>query len=200
MDRGDRGPRDGPEESRPIRDAWDGATDALERAALATFNPLFYRLRSTLRFRRGGYREAPARGAHLSPTMSLWIGGDRSRALAERYDVGPMHAHLHLGSYALALLRLDLLDLVAARAPDLVAPHAGGTLRLLDVGAKNFDSAIALERFFRTRVAPPSLTGIEIDAFRVYRGLHSRADVAHYYLSLLPAAVPPHRYLAGDVL
>lgn len=94
----------------------------------------------------------------------------------------------------------------ALRIDDPSEEHQPGTasepLRVLDIGSKNFEAAPAIHRVLRRETGgrPVRLTGIEIDAHRVYRSLHSRADVARYYLSLIPEPRPGHRYLAADFL
>ncbi|MBI3391951.1 MAG: hypothetical protein HY039_02050 [Nitrospirae bacterium] len=70
----------------------------------------------------------------------------------------------------------------------------------IDAGCKNFFYAFGLfrflERFRKHGTRKTTLTGYEIDAFRVYTDLRSRADHARGYASFLPGA----RFVAGDFL
>lgn len=93
----------------------------------------------------------------------------------------------------------DALDLMAALEVALgqlpaVLPNP---LRVLDVGAKTWHYVRGIHALLRLRGGGPRdlrLTGVEIDAFRVYRDLHSRWDWAHWHASTCPGT----SYLAMD--
>ncbi len=153
-------------------------------------NPAAYALRQRIAFRRGGYREGPLDLSRVSPRLREQLQGSRAQELAAKYAV-PMHTLSH-AAYTKSLFACDVLDRLHTIAP-IVLP----TGNLLDIGCKNFETAPGLFRAARTLSSHEiDLTGVEIDAYPVYRNLHSRADAAHYYLSLLPGE---HRYLPDDV-
>lgn len=153
-------------------------------------NPFTFAVRNALRFRRAGYREGPLDLASLSPSLRADLTSPRARALEARFGLGAYKPRLGHAAYTKSLFALDVLERIPALAPV-------DSLRLLDIGAKNFEAAPGLHGFAsRLSYAFPSLTGVEIDAYPIYRNLYSRADAAHYYLSLLPGE---HRYVAGDI-
>lgn len=190
----------------PIRtplELFGDARDRLEEVCLALANPGFFWLRNRLRFRRSGYSESPTAQAEPAACFRDWLSGDRPHDLERDYDIGPYRTRMTRASFAATLTFLDALDRVRLQSPILGEWHPDGdALQALDIGCKNFDSAPAIHSFLvrSTGVAEGvvRLTGIEVDAYRIYRSLHSRADVADYYLGLLPDA--DHRYVAGDFL
>ena len=121
---------------------------------------------------------------------------DRIRDLEGRYDLAPLKARSRLRTYLENLYLLDLLE----------AAHRGWTGNYgeaaigIDAGCKNFFYAFGLFRFLeRFRIHGTrkiTLTGYEIDAYRVYTDLRSRADHARGYASFLPGT----RFVAGDFL
>lgn len=188
----DRGDREDAEGQR-ARDDGAGTSFAqrVECALLALANPVFFALRSRLRFRRGGYRET--RATPLTDPVALETlrrcGLD---GVIERMSEPTLATTLHV---------VDLLEAVFTRHP----PPSSSPLRVLDVGCKNFEVAPALLASLATRGVRRDaieLTGIELDAYRVYAGGHSRADAATYFLELAAKAGfgGAHRFIAGDVL
>ncbi len=59
-------------------------------------------------------------------------------------------------------------------------------LRIADVGTRTFSIAPVLDRVFRELGFEPEIHGIEIDAFRRFSNLHSRADYGNYYARKIP--------------
>lgn len=174
-----------------------------EMAALRVLNPFFYAIRQRVRFRRSGYREEPRGGSPLPAGVTDQLRSDRANRLAGLFDLKALQQSLSEASWAKTLHHCDRIDRLVALG---ALPAIPTSIHLLDIGAKNFDSAPGLFfGFRRTDGGAPRrvrMTGIEIDPHRVYRNLHSRADAANYYLSLLP---PPgggeqHRYLGIDLL
>lgn len=79
--------------------------------------------------------------------------------------------------HTLALTNYQYLDLLdRARHQFLWQPEPG--THLIDVGSKNFYYAPALHAFFQ----PQSLTGIEVEGYRLYQDGHSRFDYAMAYI------------------
>lgn len=179
--------------SDPQRSPWTEAVADIESMLLTVFNPVFFHLRNAIRFRRPGYSEsrehppeerleleiaARAGFARLAPDLSEWS----------------WRANLHV---------YDLLSQILDRAPPARTARTKGAA-VLDIGSKNFEYALGMLGALRDRYEDPvALTGIELDAYRVYRGMHSRFDAAEYFLDLSASLFrdsPRGRYLAGNVL
>lgn len=206
-----------------LRETLEDGQVWLESRALTAANPLFFALRRRLAFRRRGYAESPRSDARPAPEVAAWMGSPRALDVSTRFELGDFRERLSPATYATVHQFADLLDAIfdqvralgmaiAPAGPD-DTPHTGGPgeatgdggppLRALDIGSKNFDAAPAIHRVLRRETGglrPICLTGIEIDAHRVYRSLHSRKDVADYYLSLITEPEAPHRFLAADYL
>jgi SAM-dependent methyltransferase len=118
----------------------------------------------------------------------------RERELRDRYGLGGLYADSPVLTYERNLWALDLLERGLLPLPR----RDGAVLRVLDVGSKDFAYAPALDAFFRVRTgaAQVALTGVELDAYRRYTNLHTRADHAAWHIRNLPAA----RYVPGSVL
>ncbi len=153
-------------------------------------NAFFFRLRQRVRWQRGPFieRNEPKDSLHGHPAS------ERIRDLETRYALAALKARSRLSTYLENLYLLDLLE----------AAHRGWTGSYgeaaigIDAGCKNFFYAFGLFRFLeRFRIHGTrrvTLTGYEIDAFRVYTDLRSRADHALGYVSFLPGT----RFVAGD--
>jgi hypothetical protein len=152
-------------------------------------NRLLLRSRSNLRFRRAGYEERGEAGIPLSETES---------DLEIRYQLSRYRLKLHPYVYRKNLATLWHLEQMrvheAVSERDKVC-----SLTILEAGCQDFDRIPALEAFYaKSSEKSFAVTGVEVDPFPILRDLHSRADKASYYLSLLP--VPhAHHYEAGDV-
>lgn len=187
-----------------LRDSIEESQTWLQERLLAAANPVFFRLRRSIGFRRRGYAESPAEGPAPHPSMRAWLDGPAARELIRAHALEPLVEKLSRESFAAVCRFTSLLrETLDATDIDAIRPNEDGSLPALDIGAKNFEVAPAihavLTRLSGSPVAP-TLTGIEIDAYRVYRSLHSRHDAACYYLSLLPGGLARHRFVAGDLL
>ncbi len=155
-------------------------------------NSFFFRLRETIRWQRGPFveRNEPKESLRDHPAS------DRIRDLEGRYDLAPLKARSRLRTY---LENLYLLDLLEASHRGWTGDYGEAAIGI-DAGCKNFFYAFGLFRFlerFRTHgTRRVTLTGYEIDAYRVYTDLRSRADYARGYASFLPGT----RFVAGDFL
>ncbi|MCC7171317.1 MAG: hypothetical protein IT459_12780 [Planctomycetes bacterium] len=180
-------------DDRRARDGGAGMSFAqrVECALRALANPVFFALRSRLRFRRAGYRET--RETPLTDPVAI--------ATLQRFGLTDLTERMRASTLATTLHVVDLLDAVFERH----APPTATPLRVLDVGSKNFEVAPALLASLaahRGRRDAIELTGIELDAYRVYADGHSRADAAAYFLALAAEVGlgRSHRFIAGDVL
>lgn len=183
----------------------------LKMQALACANPLFFALRNRVAFRRAGYEEDPSDERGLTAATRPMLASARATQLTERYALESIRLRITPLTFLNAIHYIDILDQLFAKMPELRDALPGEDsvpIDVLDIGAKNFESALALGPVFRSaRVGAGErgevrLTGVEIDAYRVYRSRHSRADVAIYYLSLVerPESGSPHRFLPEDLL
>jgi hypothetical protein len=134
--------------------------------------PLFA-LRRHLNFSRSNYSERPV----LTLTNLSINQKDHIAFLKKEYNVN-FESHLNeihsLESYHLLHLLHTTIQKLSWQ------PHKAQNL--VDVGSKNFFYANALYSFFK----PNRLTGIEIDAFRLYPNLHTRFSSAQYYIKNTP--------------
>lgn len=186
------------QDSNEARMSLADAVDAFETFVLRLINPLCYPLRNALKFKRRGYRESPETPPALPEALAGKMHSHRAQELEQCYGLETFADRLSPQTLLYTLFYLELLEQVDRTAKlRAVLPKA---LRVLDIGAKNFDTALALDRFLREgSTRSLALTGVEIDAWRIYRNWHSRYDAAQYYLSLLDGR-DAHRYLAEDFL
>lgn len=133
------------------------------------------RLSERLRLSRGLYRETPARRlSNLTPRQE-----ERAHELRERYQ-SPFEQRCNRRTSLVNYEYLDMLDR-AWRAWGDTVPIGRD---LCDVGCASFSYAEALQAFF----LPRSLTGVEIEGYRLFRNGHSRIDYAKGYLAAIPGA------------
>lgn len=204
-----------------MKQGFEAIRTGLEMALLAVLNPIFFRLRSAIRFRRAGYEEAPEPLDRVSESLRESLASTRADQLRTQYDLARFEPRLRRESFISVLYFADLLDSIfnasellnESRWPKPEGGEPAPQLRILDIGSKNFECAPALasvvgRRLGDSRAGGLTLAGIELDAFRIYRNFHSRADVGHYFSRLAGDAnqrgsekeTRSHRYIAGDLL
>lgn len=172
---------------------------SLLRSAWDTANRVFFNLRCRLQWQRRGYREIPESKEDLFGNLPAPLAKRAATLATElraRYQLASLYAAASRLNYLENLFLLDLFDQAWSEAA-LTLPAAP---RILDVGAKNWYYVRAVYQFFQYQGQrePRSihLTGIELDAYRVYADWHSRYDYAVAYMQGLPDC----RYLVGDFL
>jgi hypothetical protein len=109
------------------------------------------------------------------------------RRLELQYKMLPWRKRLNLASYTKNLATLWVLEQVLDH-------RITSAMQALEVGAQDFVRAPALNAFLHSHNINAQLTGLEVDAFPILRNLHSRFDLAQYYLRGLPDA----SYVAHD--
>jgi hypothetical protein len=57
---------------------------------------------------------------------------------------------------------------------------------VVDIGARDFSFASVIDRHFRTKGFDPNVHGVEIDSYRRYRNLRSRADYGRFHAKSIP--------------
>ena len=70
----------------------------------------------------------------------------------------------------------------------LAVYNSGASLKVLDVGARNFSLAPVFHRLFRKHGFQPEVRGIEIDANRRLRNFRTRRDYAAFFVAQTPDA------------
>ena len=155
--------------------AWPPADHhySLLQRCRSLYHGLWFRLSEGIRWSRRPCYETPI--GCLSGLAAWQI--TRIDELHARYNVGfedHYNHHTALANYAY----LDLLDQAWASAN---RPVPQGTA-VTDVGCANFWYARTLHAFFR----PATLTGVDVEGFRLYPTGHSRYDAACGYIADLP--------------
>lgn len=140
-------------------------------------------LSNTLKWRRGNYRERPVdRLTGLSEAQQ-----QRIAELQARYPVRFERRFSRVNALE-NYTYLDWLDQFRAQLGEGLWPRGRITL---DVGSKNFYYAAVLQAALR----PASLTGLELEGYRLYPNFYSRHDYAMAYIRDLPNT----RFVVGDV-
>lgn len=149
----------------------------------SAFNSVFFALRQKMRLSRQNYRE------RACGTLSGLSERQKSRVaeLKKAYQTD-FEQEFNLSNALENYHFLDLLDLSCQKLNWQIPKDPV----LVDVGAKNFYYVAALQSFFK----PKKMTGIEIDAYKLYQDFHTRHSYAQFYIRALPHA----QYLAMDFL
>jgi hypothetical protein len=147
-------------------------------------NRLFWRIRAALKFRAGRYREAGA--------AKIQVTGEAA-GLERRYGLAPLKLKLSEDTYLKNIATLAMLE--SQLAPILATlPSA---IEVLEPGTQDFSRLPAFDAFFRAKKITAAITALELDAFPLLQGFHSRADKAAYFQALL-TDTSRHRFLAVD--
>lgn len=147
-------------------------------------NKFDFFLRQHLSFSRKNYTE--------KNELKDGILKDYSRAefLIEKYNLDTLKSNSTRQNYLENLYTIDLLD-------KYLTPHTqGDSLKVLDIGCKNWYYAKSEYFFFKKYCKNLILNGIEIDSNRLYINLYSRAEVAKFHTKNLDGA----NYIQGDFL
>ncbi|MBS4029460.1 MAG: hypothetical protein KGZ58_12590 [Ignavibacteriales bacterium] len=115
----------------------------------------------------------------------------REKKLLEEYDLSGIQNRSSKTRYIETLTYLDYLTQLLP----VNSLQQNGELRWLDVGAKNWAYVESIYRLLEKCHSDFILTGIELDANRLYRDFYRRRDYAHSYIEHLPKA----KYIAGNV-
>jgi hypothetical protein len=146
-------------------------------------NRFFFRMRSKIGFRRPGYQETGDRNLSLS---------DSETFLEKKYGLSPLKEKISPAVYKKNLATLWIMEEMQMHQ---FLPK--GKIRGLEAGCQDFSRLPALRAYFRRWGRLAQILGIEIDAFPILSNLHSRFDIAQYYLSLSGGA-SEDRYEAGN--
>lgn len=167
----------------------------------APMNSMAFALRRQLSWSRGvpALRQEDKDGLFAAAAPELAAALERREAdLDTRYDLGALRSCSTRADYRENLYLLDALERVCAG----LEWSPGRPLRVLDVGARNWNYVFGLHRFFSHHGSrdprPVELLGLEIDGHGIYQDLHSRADHAQAYVRQL--GQPEVRYEVMDFL
>lgn len=139
----------------------------------AQVNRVFFALRNRFKFTRHGYIETPCQNLkNVSPDVLRKVS-----ALKDKYHVN-FEAQFDQANALENYHLLDLLDQAKTR----IGFSVPNNQTLIDVGSKNFYYVAALQSFFK----PKELTGIEIDAYKLYQNFHTRLSYAQSYIRRYP--------------
>lgn len=140
---------------------------------LKWINPLFYFIRSNLRFKKGDV-------AHTFEDKSFLYDKEvsiREKKIRNEYQLSHPYGFMSVLDYKLSLYQLDLLIYCSS-----FFDFPKGKISAVDVGSKNFFYAFFIHSFLRRNGKIHFFSGVEIDAFRVYDDFHSRYDYALSYI------------------
>lgn len=154
-----------------ISRAWppDDHYSLLQRCR-SLYHELWFRLSERIRWSRQPYHEKPI--GCLAGLTSWQIA--RINELQVRYD---LRFETHYGQHT-ALANYAYLDLLHQAWTNTNRPVPQGGV-VADVGCANFWYARTLHAFFR----PATLTGVDVEGFRLYPTGYSRYDAARGYIA-----------------
>lgn len=146
-------------------------------------NDVRLRTRTRIAFSRNSYQEEGVSATEWYTWLSQFPQPTQSlvQKLETQYKMLPWRQRLNLASYTKNLATLWILEQVL----DHRIPTAA---QALEVGSQDFVRAPAISAFLEAQEINAQLTGLEIDAFPILRNLHSRFDLAQYYMRWLPQA------------
>lgn len=152
---------------------------------------LDFPIRQKIRWRRG----APAL-PHASKSGLFSDEGQRTaHRIVEKYGLEDWEQQSGFGAFEASLFYLEMME----RAFEACDVHLPDPLVAVDVGPSDWFYVQTLHAFLTSWQQPQrrrvSLDGVELDAWRLYRDLRSRADWAEAYVGSLPDV----NYLAQDI-
>ncbi len=114
---------------------------------------------------------------------------DREIELGDKYNLSALKNETTQDNYCENLYMLDILD-------KYFPIEAAENLKILDIGSKNWFYAKGEYAFFKAYCANLKITGVELDAHRLYNNFYSRYEVAKFNIKNLPNT----EYIADDFL
>lgn len=122
---------------------------------------------------------------------------EKEKIYLEKYHLQEFKNNSTRRNYLENLAVIELLE-SCFLTPSLLSENNENIIKILDIGSKNWFYASGEWSFFKynNRKKEIFITGIELDAFRVYSNFHTRCDYAHFYIKNLQNT----RYIAKDFL
>ena len=154
-------------------------------------NLLDYPLRQFFRWRRAGLKfdnqSKQNIFSHL-PSEQMNQTVEYERSYRERYHLGDLYNHSRVRNYCENLFYLEMME----KTLDALEIDLPDACLVADVGPSTWFYVHAQYNLLRWWRAPAgrtvALQGYEMDAYRVYRNFHSRADIALAHLRDLKEA------------
>ncbi len=148
-------------------------------------NRIDFYIRNLFKFKRKGFfEENESKFELFNPTIQ-----EKEERLTRRYALQSFKENSSRQNYTENLYILELLE-------DYLRPKRKPSMKVLDIGSKNWSYAKAEHSFFKKFTRKLTIDGIEIDAYRVYSNFYSRYDAAKYYTEGLSGA----NYIVGNFL
>ena len=142
-------------------------------------NRLFFSLRRAVAFRRNSYKEYGCGETQLKEWLSTLSPPAREDVL---FLLNKFHFHYWADFLSLEVMKKNLATLwIMERMMSDLYLHPE---EILEPGCQDFNRLPAIHTFFQNRGIYPTITGLELDPFRILQNLFSRHDLAQYYRSL----------------
>ncbi len=135
-------------------------------------NSIDFFLRRKIHFSRKNYYEE---NEDKSTLIFLDEEINREKNIIEKYNLLDYKNNSTISNYCQNLYIIDLLD-------KYLNIENCDTLRVLDIGSKNWYYVRAEFSYFKKYCNNLFLDGVEIDAYRLYANFYNRLEVAKYYM------------------
>lgn len=162
-------------------------------------NTFWFAVRQSLRFSRDGYRAATT-----EKTWQSWLASEVGQRflplnLLEASTLADWRTFLNLAQMQKSLWTLYLLRELFPEHPSRLV-EANAFWELIDAGAQDFTRAPALVEFFGgSKARAIAISGIELDAYPLLLGAHSRFDIASWIAKNLERSLHVRaQFLAAD--
>ena len=151
-------------------------------------NSLDFWIRTRLKISRGNYNPENESKTNLFNNQLLV---EKEYEFFEKYNLENLKNNSTRLNYLENLYRIDILN-------SSLELNQNNDINILDIGSKNWFYAPAEWHFFKYKSFNKdiSLTGIEIDPYRLYQNLCTRYDYAMYYIKNLDNT----RYIGQNLL
>lgn len=149
-------------------------------------NELDFFLKNTLKFSKNNYTE------NLRSEKQFYFQDEQKETenyLLKKYPLNEYKNSINTKTYIQNIYMLSILD-------QYFPQENHESIKILDLGAKNFVYLFALASFFSQQATDIKIKGIEIDANKLDANFYSRKEIANYYT----AKVKNAEYVCEDFL
>jgi hypothetical protein len=159
------------------------------------YNHIDFQLRNVMKLSRGAYCPFNELKDNLFEDFD-----DLRKIIAEKKEQEYLEKYYlqRLKDHSTKRIYLENLNIIEFLENYINFENNFNKIEILDIGSKNWFYAEGEYNFFKYHFFEKNIemTGIEIDAHRLYTDFHSRRDYALYYIKNLDNC----RYIAGDVM
>ena len=145
-------------------------------------------MRNHIIFSRKNYAEGVNVGGNIENIFENDEQKILYKYLKQKYDLSPLEK-LNRINFFTNLHYLAVFD-------KYITPPQKENIRILDVGSKNWNYAGSEYIFFRNLAKDLTLTGIELDGYRLCTNFYNRLEIAKFYAKDLPNT----NYIVGDFM